>query len=52
MRYEFEIRNVQFSGRSSGGKAQKGMNGKKTFVVALFDVRNVNVVAFRILIER
>jgi hypothetical protein len=30
---------------------QKGMNGKKTFVVALFDVRNVNVVAFRILIE-
>jgi len=32
-------------------KVQKGLNGKKAFV-ALFDFRNVNVVAFRILIER
>jgi len=52
MRHEVESRNVQFTGRSNGGKTQKGMIGKKTFVVALFDVRNAKVVAFRILIER
>ena len=52
MRLEVESRNVQFTEGSNREKSTKRMNGKKIFVFALFDVRNVNVVAFRILIER
>lgn len=51
MRHVDGRRNVQVTVLSNR-QTQKEINVKQTFVVTLFDVRNVNFVVFHTLIER